>query len=274
MNKPPSSLKSCSTDSLPSYLRPPVNEVVCGIRFQPSSNFTLPYIGLLWNKFREKYPRVEHAAPLAELGQILVDTVTGAPLPRVWFINGQDNQLIQFQPDRIYFNWRQRGDLYPRYESVIKNFEEVLDSLEAFFKESKFGEFIPVECEITYVNHIRKERDRDTVAELQRVFKDFCWHEAPRFLPNPINVSWNMRFALPEKKGFLIASLKEGTLKEEGNAPIFILNLMAKGIGQVTNRNGIREWFDMAHVWIVCGFADLATETIQTVDWGREDARS
>lgn len=272
MKKPPSSFISGSADRLPSYLHPPVNEVVCGVRFQPPPNFTLPYIGLLWNKFREKYPRVEHAATLA-IGpnQILIDSVTGVPLPRVLFINKQDNQLIQFQTDRIYFNWRQRQDVYPRYKTVIQNFEEVLDTVEAFFKESALGEFIPLECELTYLNHIPKGVGRETVEELQRVFRDFNWHEPPRFLPNPINVSWNMRFALPEKKGHLIASLKEGTLKEN-NTPIFVLNLTAKGIGQATDRSGIRDWFDTAHVWIVCGFADLATEKIQAEDWEREDA--
>jgi uncharacterized protein (TIGR04255 family) len=272
MEKSSSNFTSCSNDRLPSYLHPPVNEVVCGIRFQLSPNFTLPYIGLLWSKFREKYPRVEHAAPIAVgPGQLLIDTVTGVPLPRVLFINKQDNQLVQFQQDRIYFNWRQRQDVYPRYENVIQNFEEVLDTVEAFFKESELGDFIPVECELTYLNHIPKRAGRETVEELQRVFRDFSWHGPPRFLPNPINMSWNMRFALPEKKGHLNVSLKEGTLKEN-NTSVFVLNLTAKGPIQATDRSGIREWFDTAHVWIVCGFADLTTEKIQKEDWKRENA--
>jgi len=272
MEKSSGSLTSCSKDRLPSYKHPPVNEVVCGVRFQPSPNFTLPYIGILWNKFREKYPRVEHAPPLAvRPNQILIDTVTGAPLPRVWFINAQDNQLVQFQTDRIYFNWRQRQDAYPRYENVIMNFEEVLDTVETFFKESELGEFIPIECELSYINHISKRVGRDMVEEHQRVFRDFKWHELQRFLPNPSNVSWSMRFALPEKKGHLNVSLKEGALKEN-NKQVFILNLTARGISQATDRSGIREWFDTAHVWIVCGFTDLTTETIHAEEWEREDA--
>jgi len=272
MEKSPSSFKTCSSDRLPSYLNPPVNEVVCGVRFQPPPKLTLPYIGILWSKFRAKYPRVEHAPTLAiGASQILIDTVTGVPLPRVLFKNEQDNQLIQFQTDRIYFNWRHRQDTYPRYENVIKNFEEVLDIIEAFLKESELGDFIPVECELTYLNHIPKRAGRETVEELQRVFRDFCWHEPPRFLSKPVNVSWNMRFALPEKKGHLVASLQGGTLKDN-NTPVFVLNLTAKGVGQATDRSGIREWFDTAHEWIVCGFADLATEKIQEEDWKRENA--
>jgi uncharacterized protein (TIGR04255 family) len=272
MEKKPSSCKSCSAKKLPSYVHPPVNEVVCGVRFEPSSKFTLPYIGLLWNKFRERYPRVEHAPPLAVgPNQILVDTVTGAPLPRVWFINTQGDQLIQFQTDRIYFNWRQRKNAYPRYESVIRNFEEVLDMIEAFFKESELGKFIPVECELSYVNHISRRVGQDTVEEHHRVFRDFQWNKPHCFLPNPSKIAWSTRYSLPEKKGNLSVVFKEGTLKED-NKPVFILDLTARGIGQASDRGGIREWFDTAHVWIVCGFTDLTTETIQVEEWEREDA--
>lgn len=247
-----------------------MTEVVCGVRFEPSPNFTLPHIGLLWNKFREEYPRVEHAPPLAPgPNQILIDSATGAPLPRVWFKNMQDNQLIQFQTDRIYFNWRQRQDTYPQYENVINNFEGVLDTIEAFFKESELGKFIPIEYELSFINHISKGEGQDTVEGYQRVFRDLQWRCPHDFLPNPANISWNMRFALPDKKGYLYTSFNEGTLKD--NKPIFILTLTARGDGQDHDRKGIREWFDTAHVWIVCGFADLTTEKIQE-EWGKENA--
>jgi len=259
-------------DRLPSYRRPPVVEVTCGIRFQPFPNFTVPYFGLLWNKFRNNYPRVQHAPPLAVGGdQILIDMATGVPLPRVWFINEEDNQLIQFQPDRIYYNWRQRNDIYPRYEKVIERFEEVLDIFEGVLKESEFGDLVPIECELTYVNHIVKNPSKGTIEELQRVFRDFSWNYSTRFLPTPNNISWVMKFALPDRKGQLTASLKEGTLKE-GNISLFILNLTAKGIGQDADRNGLREWFDTAHTWIVRGFTDLTSNVVQEEVWEREDA--
>lgn len=270
MNPQANKLTSPSAKKLPSYERPPVTEVVCGVRFQPSQNFTLPYIGLLWNKFREDYPQVQHAAPLASgPGELLVDSVTGAPLPRVWFINQQGNQLIQFQPDRIYFNWRQREDIYPRYEFVIRKFEEVLSTVQAFFEEFQLGEFTPVECELSYINHIQKEAGHETVEELQRIFRDFFWHENPRFLPKPIDISLDLQFALPEQKGRLVAKVKQSKLLE-GNVPIFVLDLTTRGIGLTKDRSGIRDWFNTAHEWIVCGFADITTDTVQKEVWGRE----
>ncbi len=96
-----------------------------------------PHIGLLWEKFRNEYPKMQHAAPIANDRSILVDETTGIPLPRVWFISKADNELIQFQVDRFYYNWRHRGDNYPRYRSVIKKFEKAKRHLEAFTNEMK-----------------------------------------------------------------------------------------------------------------------------------------
>ncbi|MDL1974813.1 MAG: TIGR04255 family protein [Deltaproteobacteria bacterium] len=95
---------SFSTGTLPSYKNPPVNEVVCGLRFDTPDKLRIPHIGFLWDKFRADYPIIQHAPPIASAkGEILVDQATGMPLPRVWFINRSDDQLIQFQCDRFYF---------------------------------------------------------------------------------------------------------------------------------------------------------------------------
>jgi len=93
-------------DPLPSYKKPPINEVVCGVRFNASDRLYIPHIGLLWNKFRGDYPHLQHVPPLAaRTGQLLIDLATGVPIPRVWFINEADDELIQFQSDGFYLNW-------------------------------------------------------------------------------------------------------------------------------------------------------------------------
>ncbi len=99
--KPMNSASQTSVASLPSYKSPPVDEVVCGYRFEPLSQLKVVHIGLLWEKFRNDFPNVQHAAPISTDGSIFVDETTGIPLPRVWFISKADNELIQFQPDRL-----------------------------------------------------------------------------------------------------------------------------------------------------------------------------
>jgi len=261
---------SFSTGVLPSYKNPPVNEVVCGLRFDTPDKLRIPHIGFLWDKFRDDYPIIQHAPPLASaIGEILVDQAIGFPLPRVWFINKSDDQLVQFQADRFYFNWRRRQSDYPRYDHVIKNFESVLNNIVNFFSEFELGELKPIEYELSYINHIPNGQGWNTIDDLPRIFSDFVWKQTKeRFLPNPEKIAWQTDFPLPEKKGHLIVNLKQAT-RTEDKVTLLVLELKTRGIGESTNEEAIREWFDLSHDWIVRGFTDLTTPEIQKI-WERE----
>lgn len=258
--------------TLPSYKNPPVNEVVCGMQFQTPDNLRIPHVGLLWDKFRQEYPIIQHAPPIAGAkGEILIDSATGIPMERVWFINRADDQLIQFQFDRFYFNWRRKKNNYPRYSYVIKNFRNVHETIENFFKEFDLGELRPTGYELSYINHIPKGQGWNTIADLSRVFRDFVWKDTTRrFLPNPVNIAWQTTFPLPEAKGHLIVSLKQATLVDE-KIPLLLLELKARGMSESKNKEALCEWFDLAREWIVRGFADLTSSEVQKVYWERED---
>lgn len=269
MNHPVES--SFSSGVLPSYKNPPVNEVVCGMQFDSPDKLRVTHIGLLWNEFRNKYPIIQHAPPIAsEKGRILIDKATRIPLPRVWFINKSDDQLIQFQFDRFYFNWRRKQSDYPRYDYVIKNFESVLRTIAAFFLKFELSELKPVEYELSYINHIPKGQGWNTLDDLPKIFYDFVWGKTKnRFLPNPQKVAWETGFDLPEQKGHLTVNLKQAT-RTEDKVPVLVLELKTRGITESTKSEAIREWFDLAHEWIVRGFTDLTTSEIQKI-WERED---
>jgi uncharacterized protein (TIGR04255 family) len=243
------------------------------MRYQTPDNLRIPHVGLLWDKFRREYPILQHAQPIATAkGEFPIDGTTGFPLQRVWFINKPDDQLIQFQFDRFYFNWRRRKEVYPRYLHVIKNFESVLNTITEFFSEFKLGELKPVEYELSYINHIPMGQGWKSVDDLPQIFVDFLWGQTTgRFLPNPNNVAWQTDFPLPEKRGQLIVDLKPA-VRTEDKVPLLVLNLTARGFDETTGKKAIREWFDIAHEWIVRGFADLTKPEIQKVFWEREDA--
>lgn len=255
---------------LPSYKNPPVNEVVCGLQFQESDKLRIPHFGLLWDKFRSDYPILQHASPIiSKKGEILVDSTTGAPLPRVWFINKDDDQLIQFQIDRFYFNWRRRKNEYPRYSHVIGNFEKVMSTVSNFFNEFDLGELEPIEYELTYINRIPKGQGWETIDDLRQIFTDFAWNKSTnRFLRNPGKVTWTAEFPLPEQKAFLNVNLKQATSIED-KMPLLIFELKTRGNGESVETKNTRQWFDMAHEWIVRGFTDLTTPEIQKI-WEKE----
>lgn len=85
----------------------------------------------------------------------------------------------------------------------------------------ELGEFNPIEYELTYINHMIKDREWNMVDDLSKIFSDFIWKQAPgRFLPNPVNVAWQIEYPLPEKKGHLIVSLKPA-IRTEDKIPLF-----------------------------------------------------
>lgn len=264
------STSKTSPDPLPSYKQPPVDEVVCGLRFEPLLQLKVPHIGLLWEKFRDEYPVTQHATPIFTDTSLLVDETTGVPLPRIWFISKTDNELVQFQLDRFYYNWRHRGDDYPRYRSIIEKFEKAKGRLDVFTDELKLGAVKPVECELTYINHIPEGQAWKGIDDFPKVFRDFTWQkEKHNFLPTPANVMWQVRFPLPDGKGWLNIKLNQAKRKVDG-VPVLILELGAKGLGEETKATALRNWFDLAHEWIVRGFADLTTKETQETIWKRE----
>ncbi|MBN2286957.1 MAG: TIGR04255 family protein [Tissierellales bacterium] len=241
------------------------------MRFNSPDNLRIIHFGLLWDKFRKEYPNIQHAPPIATAkGEILLDKAIGMPLPRVWFINKHDDQLIQFQVDRFYFNWRKKQRNYPRYDHIIKNFEMTMNTIEIFFSEFKLGDLKPIEYELSYINHIPKGQEWNEFDDISRIFSDFLWGKRQdRFLPIPQNIAWNTRFALPEQKGHLIVNLKKAT-KIDDEEPLLVFELKTLSNSELTNKESIREWFNLAHEWIVRGFTDLTTSQIQKI-WERED---
>ncbi|MGR3175798.1 MAG: TIGR04255 family protein [Candidatus Scalindua sp.] len=257
--------------TLPSYKNPPINEVFCGMQFHTPANFRITHIGTLWNKFRDDYPIVQHVSPIASVkGEIILDNATMAPLPRVWFIKESDDQLIQFQADRFYFNWRRRENDYPRFNYVIESFENVRDNIKDFFAEFELGELNPIEYELSYINHIPQGQGWDTIDDLPSIFSDFVWKKtSDRFLSNPEKVAWQTEFSLPENKGCLTVSLKQG-IRVEDKVPLLILILKTRGVCESPEKEAVREWFNLSHEWIVKGFTDLTTPAIQEI-WEKEE---
>lgn len=261
-------------NSLPAYKKPPVIEVVCGIAFKKIEQFKAPHLGLFWQKIRADYPICQHAPPLGfppDLSESIADFEL--PLPRIWFINEKMNSLIQLQNNRFFYNWRKMhpDEPYPSYQTVIKQFIANLELFQAFLEEEKLGSFSPADCELTYINHILKGEGWERIFDIPDVLPDINWRSKnTRFLPEPLNIGWMTSFVLPEDKGQLHVKLDQASHKID-KRPILRLEISAKGLGADKSPKAIMNWFELAHKWIVCGFADLTNMKIQKTVWERFD---
>ncbi|NEP14223.1 MAG: TIGR04255 family protein [Symploca sp. SIO2C1] len=262
---------------LPSYEQPPLTEVACSVLFNSIEGLLSPYLGLLWQRFQPEYPFCDDAAPIDPRIEVFGEQViepmvelTNIPqLPRVWLINNDGTRIIQIQRDRFVHNWRKNSpeSEYPRYGNLIKGFQEHLSNFDAFLAEVELGKIQPLQYELTYVNQIPRGDAWSTIEDIGKVFPDFAWKANPqRFLSHPQNISWTTVFELPDKLGRLRASVKYAVLN---NHPNLVFELTVRGIGSYTSREALQNWFDIGHEWIVCAFADLTDEEIQTKIWKR-----
>lgn len=266
-------------NALPEYENPPVAEVVCGVLFKNLSGLLAPYLGLLWEEFRQRYPTCEEAPPIIPAIETFGDQPASTktefveipPLPRVWYVQEGGTGLVQVQRDRFLYNWRKMGpgDVYPRFERVFGEFDEHLRTFDSFVQTNRLGEVAHLQYELTYVNHVRQGEGWSTHADLGKVFADFAWRvKGQRFLPAPEHINWRTTFLLPSQCGRLHMTVRDAVHPDQGRS-LYVFELTARGMPGITSRENMREWFDMAHEWIVRGFTDLTDETTQLNVWGR-----
>jgi uncharacterized protein (TIGR04255 family) len=262
------------SQSLPDYEKPPVVEVVCGIVFETIKAFKGHHLGLFWQKVRDEFPGCDHAARLGFNPEVEPFDLANY-LPRAWFVSAKQNTLIQLQDNMFFFNWRrmQEDEDYPRYSTIIEAFKTNLAVFHEFLQEEDLGSVTPKTCELTYINHIPKGEGWESLSEIKETFPDLAWNSTEkRFLPQPITLSGQIVFPMPDDKGRLNVTLQRGEKKQPDKCPVLILQIKAQGLGGEKSMDAVWEWFEVAHEWIVRGFTDLTGTTIQKEVWRRLDS--
>jgi len=264
--------------SLPDYDNPPINEVVFGIQFK-QLNLKSPHIGFFWEKLtKEEYPEYKEMATLPHIVEafggsniqpprISIESFECPPLPRVFFINRIQNHLIQIQQDRFIQNWRKirKEDDYPRYNYLFPKFVNSLNQFNLFLEEQNIGKLEPDQYELTYVNHIPRGEAWRSLKDIGNIFPEFQGEVEKRFLDEPEDVFYRKVFRLPNNQGRLHVSLRLSVSKELKDQ-VMVFDLTARGF----NSDNMKNWFDIAHEWIVRGFFELTSDSVQTAIWKRK----
>ena len=267
-------------DDLVHFGRPPLSEVALSIQFESLTAFSYAEIGALRDHFRSSFPRVEYHPPLPPAFETFgPPSVLTMPfpfpfasiggMPRVWLIDEQGVDVLQFQPDRFTRNWRKTENdaEYPHYDTVRSTFLSDLHSLAAFLEERKLGGLVPTQCEITYVNQLSAP---DGYAELMgRAFSN--WRNVrPSVLGESDNVAFNMSFVLSGAEGAPVGRVYFQATSGFDNAGQRVVHLMVIGRGApaTSTIEGAVDLLDLAHGHIVKSFLELTTAEIQA-EWER-----
>lgn len=260
---------------LPEFELAPVVETVLSVRFREVAALSTARIIRFWEQeLASEFPNVEeqppYPAPIEQLGPdspfggFPLSLESGYPSPRFWFTGGA--QLVQLQRDWAAFNWRQAGpgDDYIRYRNTRERFAALIEKLTRFV-ELQDGKLEPVQCEVTYVNHIHLlESDLETGAlghALQGVSTG-----ARVFLPAADSAQFASSYAMRTEEGgqqvgrlhVIAESARIGPEREPG----VILNLTARGRPLGAGLDGVLEFCDLGRRWIVNGFRDLTTPSM------------
>jgi len=276
---------------LPEYDRPPVVEVVLSVQFSELRAYRTIHAGILWQQhFKNDFPKVSEQPELPPTFEIFgaqsprgssglsITQALGPPVPRLWFCNRTDTELVQFQADRFAHNWRKVGldQDYPRYEYIRSQFFKEFELVSTFAAEYELGELRPNQCEVTYVNHIALEDGENILISPYQAFRFFSdWRpskdDEAATLPRNEDSRFSARFVMEDGRGNPVGRLLVAAdpAVDRDLRPMYRLTLTARGAPASTQPDAISAFFDMGRIAIVRGFTALTTAQMHR-QWRRK----
>lgn len=254
----------------PSFRNPPLIEVVAGVQFEhPLGLRTLDFSDI-WTGFdKKKFPKYRDMPPLKPMLPDNVQMIEMSDLPamrRFWFETENQDALIQTQQDRLVYNWkRPPGNLddrncYPRYELVIKDFFKYFQIFIDVLEKKNITNAKPSFLELSYINLIDIPQN-GVLSEISQIFKNISTFSDSSILPSPKNIQHRWFFQVPDLPLRLVASLSQQQQIRDGRIALQY-ELSVQGPINDVSIQGMKEWFENAHLWITHGFVDTTTESM------------
>jgi uncharacterized protein (TIGR04255 family) len=260
------------TTKLPDFEDPPLIEVVHGVQFRPL-NLSIVHPGQFYQRIADRYPRVETREPLAPMHEMFgpaamapmqrIEFMSPAELPRAWFLTHDAAHIVQFQKDRLLFNWRRikDGAAYPRYKPTMEEFGRIYQEYKDFSTKNNLGPITPDQVEMTYISHFifgNSKNNSPDPASILRIWSNTLGSE----WSNPLeDVSFSTRYQIVGSDGAPIGRLYANltTLLQPSGRRLLQLELTARGAPQTPDWNGVAMFLDIAHDHIVRCFAGITT---------------
>ena len=270
-----------ATGRTPDFKRPPVVEVAISVHFDELGGFQPVHFGMLYDRLKDRYPKTEYHPPVGPTIE-LFDTKgapnvafrfdTSLPVGRCWYLNEAGTELLQVQPDRVTLNWRKLDTdaAYPHYDALKVRFERELGLVLGFFEELGLGTFQPLQCELTYVNHIIQGDGWNAASDIGQVVSLWSGAATEDFLPPAEDVRFACQFRMDDQgvpRGRLHVEL-QSALRAIDRRKLLALHMVARGAPLSGNVDGVLGFADQAHTWIVRGFAAITTTRMHQL-WGR-----
>ena len=270
---PPESILTGPLD-LPDFVQPPLNEVVLGVQFDPPAGYQQIRAGEVWALFKKDFPKVNELPALPPSFETFGPThgmpihfgmLTGSPHNRFWFMSENENEIVQFQNDRLLHNWRKRGvenQTYPRFEKIIRNFESELELFYNYIQCLHPQNLIIRQCEISYINIIEYDPKATTPSDW------LSYVNFPAAQPDDFVFTFRRTIFSRDNRprGRLICETGMSSSPEGGSA--IRLTLIVRGLPETPDIKSALEFFSQGREMIVRTFAEITTDSAHQI-WKR-----
>jgi uncharacterized protein (TIGR04255 family) len=270
---------------LADFSSPPVTEVALGVQFNSLERFLSPYLGLVWDEFKNEFPLVEEqpyfppvfetfgtAAPF-QIPSFNLQLVAKPEMTRVLFQNPGKTQLLQVQRDRFLHNWRKvgEGEDYPRFERMIQTFEDGFRKFSKVIDREKLGPILPNQCEVAYINQIPVPSGETLWSQFARTFPGMGGAADVSELGSPEDVRFVVRYVISggddSPQGRVLVAAQPARRADGAN--IIHLTLTARGKPAPSDLSGVLDFLSHGRVLLNRAFKTLTSANMQEV-WGRK----
>lgn len=269
-----------------SFDAPPVSEVALGVQFAGAVADDAIALADFWPKIRDQFPIMEKReaidridesfGPTAPSQQIQINL--GVEPQRYWFVSADQHWLVQVQPDRFVFNWREQqdGDTYPRYRAIRRRFEDLYRTFAAAAGDERLAANPPEWCATTYVNNILASSPTNPATRLPlgRILR-FVSSPKSSVLPPVEDTVFQQRHLLPplppseDPSGRLYIKANPA-FRADDHLPGYVVELKVLARPDAHSRAAVMRCLDQGRDLIVRSFKDITTPAMHK-EWGLQD---
>jgi uncharacterized protein (TIGR04255 family) len=273
--------------------KPPVNEVVISISFQPQPVLEGPRLLIGLSRILADFPQVTEVAPYEmPAEQPPEEQVLQPAVPRIQFINSPQPQrrywlttsessplLLQIQSNYFAINWRRQegGEDYPGFERLREIFHHYLSLFEEAAISQGGKPLTASQLELTYINILRPDELWGATKDLSRVinlnvpgmdqfeqlnlaYSEPVWTESGSFygrLHAAVATGYQPKAELAEFRPLNITDL----------IPIINLSITTRSARLAESTAYVSQRFDLAHDAATEAFKRLTTDVARR-NWG------
>jgi uncharacterized protein (TIGR04255 family) len=260
--------------SNPTFVNPPIVELVLGAQFSPLTELSSGHLGWFWRELGSEWVKPVDAPLLDDQFELFDRPRLGLPhgveirlepmsLPGRLMIHHQgDDRLLQIQATRFHLNWRKREEFYPSYWQLISEFEQIFDRFSQFAEDAGAGKMVVNQWELTYIDSFAQgdywEAPANWSAFLPGLFGELA--SADGLVLDRRAAQWSYEIA--PKRGRLHIAAQLGRTRGV-EQPTLLLQMTARGPVGKGGAESLRAGLDLGHAVALETFLRITSQDAQ-----------